>query len=305
MDPARVSSARESAVSASAGTPRGPLTPMLTTNHGDPPQGEIEGQKYALKRLVERSEKYLSVYDNARRPSAPTRVDRLLIRVGLSRRATMRRMRRMERYLDRIDADREEAAAALQSAIDLAEHSRAEAARHNTHAVGTILKLQHQFKLQQQKAAAVIAQCGDTISLVERSLGVPLPENRREWPSLNFDPTHANPDIPIEKCVRHQEEWKAIVTALQAEASLAEELRVSEAVRRLSSLFDQLSSRFISHARGELSLLGRRFESLRIAITLRELSTLEHFFTHKVGGSSLDDWRSDVRRIEQRADELE
>lgn len=270
----------------------------------DLPEGEVEAQKNALKELVDRSERYLEIYGKVQARSAPKALDRFLQGIGLTALAMRRRLARLEEYLREVDDDRRDAERALSSVIELAEASRSEAARHNTQAVGAMVKLEQRLAVQERKVEAVIERCRDTIALVERAIGQPLPSDRMAWAMITFDPAQADPSLPVEERVRHQEQWRAVVEVTRELRDLHDQVRVSESVRRLSSLFEQLAARFAANARGELALLGKRFEVLRMAITLGELARIDNFFREKVAGVSLEDLRSDIRQLEQRIESI-
>ncbi len=265
---------------------------------------KISERKKTLISWLEQPKHYVSLYKEIVSGATPTTFDVFLEKVSFSHLADQRRMNRIKNCLGDIEQKKEEALDILNNITEFAAKQKIEATNENRWCIGDVMRLEEEIEIQKSKVNIVIEACQDTIDLVKKYNLPHFPTNYLDWSEINFEPAHADSDLTTENKVRHQERWRLVIDEIEKEKLITTQLSSSDIRRRLSAVSEQLYNQLLNSTNRETILLQERFGFLKLIIEMGDISRIDNFFYEKIHGSSLDEFASEIKKMEFKIDDI-
>jgi hypothetical protein len=265
---------------------------------------KISEKKKTLISWLEQPKNYVDLYKKIISSATPTTLDIFLKKISLSRLADQRRIARIKECLTNIEQKKAEAVDILHNIIEFALKQREEAANENRWCLGDFMRLEEEIKIQKTKVRVVIEACQETIEFLKKYNKTHFPDNYLDWININFEAAYTVPNLTNEDRVRHQERWRLVIEEIEQEKLIATRINSSEIRQRLSFISEQIYNQLLNAAKRELVLLQERFGFLKLIIEMGDVSRIDNFFGEKIHGSSLDEFASEIKKMEFKIDDV-
>ncbi|OAD22200.1 hypothetical protein THIOM_002005 [Candidatus Thiomargarita nelsonii] len=265
---------------------------------------KISDKKKTLISWLEQPKIYIDLYKKIISSATPTTLDVFLKKLSLSTLADQRRIARIKNCLMDIEQKKGEASDILHNIIEFASKQRKDAADENRWCMGDVMRLEEEIKIQKTKVHVVIEACQETIEFVKKNNESHFPDNYLDWTDINFEAAYTDPNLSTEDRVRHQERWRLVIEEIEQEKLIATRISSSEIRRRLSSISEQIYNQLLHSAKRENVLLQERFGLLKLIIEMGDVSRIDHFFGEKIHGSSLQEFASEIKKMEFKIDDV-
>ncbi len=262
---------------------------------------KISEKKQTLISWLEQPKNYIELYKKIISAATPTTLDVFLKKISLSTIADQRRMNRLKNCLTDIEQKKAEALEILNNIIEFASTQHQDAFNENRWCIGDVMRLEEEAEIQKTKVRVVVETCKETIDFVKEYKNTYFPDNYLDWTEINFE-TDSN--LSIEDRIRHQERWRIVIEEIEKEKLINTQLQSSEIRRRLSSLSEQVYSQLLNSAKRENVLLQERFGLLKLIIEMGDVSRINNFFDEKIHGHSLEEFASDIKKMEFKIDDI-
>jgi hypothetical protein len=276
----------------------------MSKNNDDSMLVDISKERKTLISWLEQPKNYVELYQDIVSKATPTLFESLLEKISLNSVANQRRISRIKSCLANIEQKREEASQILQGILTFASKQLEDAANENRWCIGDIVRLEEEIKTQKSKVKIVIETCKDTIEFIKGYNNTCVPINYLDWAEINFDMALTDSGLTTEKRVRHQERWRLVIDEIEQERLIATRLRSSEIRRQLSAVSELMYNQVLNSAKREKVLLNERFGLLKLIIETGDVSRIDNFFGEKIHGSSLDEFASEIKKIEFKIDNI-